>query len=399
VAARERYGRVLRAPHVGGLWVAATVARLPIGINGLALVLAVRHTTGSFGIAGAATGAYALTLGVASPLQARLMDRHGPRRVIPRFVVGNAIVWVVFVAVLGHVPAWVIVALAALAGLGLPPLSPVMRAMWPRLLGDASLVTTAFALDAAIVEMVFILGPLLVAGIGAVSGASAALLASAGLVLLGSGLLVSSPPVRAWEPEIREGRNPFGPLTSPGVLTIVLATLPAGFGIGAMEIALPAFATAHGTPGRSGLLIAVWAAGSGVGALFYGARDWEVPLNGRWLVVSSLLGGVFFLPLGAPSIVALLPLLLPTGMFIAPLLASGGQLIGELAPPGMTAEAYSWGPTAIVVGAAAGSAAAGALVEASSWRAAIVAAAVSTLAGAAIGIARRRTLRPHAMVI
>ena len=388
------YGRVVRAPHVAALWVAASVARLPIGINGLAIVLSVRHATGSFGTAGAAAGAYALTLGIASPVQARLMDRHGPRLVIPRFVAGNAVVMVLFVAALGHAPDWVLIVLAALAGLGLPPLSPVLRAMWPRLLGDDALVTSAFALDAAIVETVFIVGPLLVAGIGALAGARSALLVSAGLILIGSGMLVSSAPVRAWEPEIREGRNPFGPLTSPGVLTIVLATLPVGFGIGAMEIALPAFATEHGASGRSGLLIALWAAGSGIGALFYGGRAWRAGLEARWLAVSTLLGCTFFLPLAAPSIPALAPLLLPTGAFIAPVLASGGQLIGQLAPPGMTAEAYAWGPTAIVVGAAGGSAVAGALVESSGWRAAVLAAAVTTLVGAAVGLARRRTLRP-----
>src|SRR4051812_921388 len=171
------------------------------------------------------------------------MDRYGPRRVIPPFVMGNAAAVVLFVLLLDHAPAGVLVVVAGLVGLGMPPLSPVMRAMWPRLLGgDSTLVTSAFALDAAIVETVFILGPLLVAAAGAIAGISAALLASAALLLIGTGLLVSSAPVRAWEPEAREGRNPLGPLTSPGVLTIVLATVPFGFAVGAMEIALPAFA-------------------------------------------------------------------------------------------------------------------------------------------------------------
>lgn len=399
MAALDLYGRVFRAPHVLALWGATTISRLPIGINGLAIVLTVRHVTGSFGSAGAAAGAYAFTLGLASPLQARLMDRHGPRRVIPPIVAGNVVATLVFVALLGHAPTWVLIAVAGLVGLGLPPLSPIMRAMWPRLLGgDATLVTTAFALDAAIVEIVFVLGPLLVAAAGAVAGVRSALVASALFILVGSALLVSSPPVRAWEPEARAGRNPFGALTSPGVLTIVLATLPMGFAVGAMEIGLPAFATAHASSGSSGLLIAVWSVGSAVGALVYGARVWGSRLSSRWLAASALLGATLLLPLAAPSIPALVPLLIPTGAFIAPTVASGGQLIGLLAPPGMTAEAYAWGPTAIVAGAAAGSAVAGSLVEASNWRAAIVAAGLAGLAGAAVGLARRRTLDPEPAV-
>ena len=399
MAALDLYGRVFRAPHVAALWGASTIARLPIGINGLAIVLAVRHATGSFAVAGAAAGAYALTLGVSSPLQARLMDRLGPRRVIPPFVIANAVVAVVFVAVLEQAPDWALIALAGIFGLGLPPMSPIMRAMWPRLLGgDPALVTTAFALDAAIVETVFIVGPLIVAVVGAVAGVRAALLASAALALIGSALFVASPPVRSWVTEVREGRSPFGPLTSPGVLTIVLGTLPFGFGVGAMEIALPAFAAAHGAAGRSGLLIAAWAAGSGIGALVYGARIWASDLEARWLGATALLAVAFLLPLAAPSVPALIPLLLPTGIFIAPTIASGGQLIGVLAPPGMTAEAYAWGPTAIVVGAAAGSAVAGALVEASGWQAAVLAASAGALLGAAIGAARRRTLQVRPVV-
>ena len=34
-----RYRRVLRKPHVASLWLFSTLARLPIGINGLAIVL------------------------------------------------------------------------------------------------------------------------------------------------------------------------------------------------------------------------------------------------------------------------------------------------------------------------------------------------------------------------
>ena len=75
----ERYRRVLRAPHVARLWAVTTIARLPIAINGLAIVLAMREETGSFAAAGAlgrsaplyaAAGAMALTrpyLGVHYP--------------------------------------------------------------------------------------------------------------------------------------------------------------------------------------------------------------------------------------------------------------------------------------------------------------------------------------------
>ena len=59
-------------------------------------------------------------------------------------------------------PRWLLIVLAGLVGLGLPPLSPILRAMWPRLLGEEELVTTAFALDGVLIEVVFVIGPLVV---------------------------------------------------------------------------------------------------------------------------------------------------------------------------------------------------------------------------------------------
>ncbi len=391
----ERYRRVLRARHVGGLWATSIVARLPIGINGLAIVLAMRHETRSFAAAGAAVGAYALAFGAGSPFQGRLIDRLGPRRVMPPLIAGHALALGLFVAMLGHAPTGVLVALAGISGLGLPSISSVLRAMWPRLL-DPGLVTTAFALDAAIVETVFVLGPLLVAAAVAVASARLALVASIALAMAGTALLVSSAPVRSWQPEARRGRDPFGALRSPGLLTVAIATVPVGFGIGAIEIAMPAFATAHHSPGQAGLLVAVWAAGSGIGALVYGARTWGVSLQVRWLATTALLGGGLLLPLAAPSVPVMLALMVPAGAFIAPTFASGGELLGLLAPPGMTTEAYAWSPTSIVLGASIGSAVAGALAEASGWRAAVLAGGAAALAGAAIGAARRRSLEPVA---
>lgn len=392
----QRYRHVLGAPHVGRIWLAITIARLPVGINGLAYVLAIRHETGSFGTAGLAAGAYALVLGLSSPVQGRLIDRLTPRRVLPPLVVVHAATLVGFVLALGRAPSWALVALAGFSGLWLPPWSSVIRAMWPRLLGREDLITTAFALDGTMVELVFITGPLLVALVVAVAAPQVALLVSGALVLGGTALLVASPAVRAWEAEARPGRNPFGALGSPGLLTVVLGTVPLGFGFGALEIALPAFARAHDEPGAAGLLLAVWSLGSAAGGLAYGARSWHGPLEERWRALTALTAAALLLPLVAPSIPLLVPLLLPTGALIAPTIASGSQLLGRLSPPGMTTEAYAWGSTAIVVGISLGNAVAGGLIEASGWRLAVLVAAAVGVLAVAVAQLRRATLAPAA---
>jgi MFS family permease len=212
------------------------------------------------------------------------------------------------------------------------------------------------------------------------------------MVLVGTLTVVGNPAIRSWEREGPHGAGLFGPLRSPGLLTVFLATVPIGFSFGAMEIALPAFATHVGHTELSGLLISVWGIGSTTGALVYGARVWDRPLHRRWLLFTALLAAGMLFPLAGTSLGVMIALLIPCGAFIAPAIASGSQLMGILAPPGMTAEAYSWGPTAIVVGAAAGNAVAGGLVEAVNWRAAVLSAVLMGALGAAIGFVRRRTL-------
>jgi predicted MFS family arabinose efflux permease len=87
-------------------------------------------------------------------------------------------------------------------------------------------------------------------------------------------------------------------------------------------------------------------------------------------------------------------LVIPAGMYIAPLLATRNELIGSVAPPGARTEAYTWPVTAFVGGIAIGSALAGTIIEAESWRTAFLAAAAAAACGALVAVARRRTLSP-----
>ena len=71
------YRRLLRAPRFAPLLGATLLARLPIGINGLAVVLFLRAQHASFSVAGAAAGALALGTGLGAPLCARAVDKLG----------------------------------------------------------------------------------------------------------------------------------------------------------------------------------------------------------------------------------------------------------------------------------------------------------------------------------
>lgn len=389
----QRYRSVLRAPHLASLWAVTTIARLPMAINGLAIVLAIQAETGSFASAGIAAGAHALVLGLSNPLQGRLLDRLGPRTAIPPLIAWHVAAMAAFIVMLPSASPEVLVLLATLGGFGQPPWSALLRAVWPRLLGGQELMATAFALDSTLVELVFVLGPLLVAAAVAFASPQAALIAALILMVVGSALIVANPAMRSWEPERHEGRGLFGALASPGLLTVFLATLPIGLAFGSFEIALPAFAEAHGAAGDAGILIALWALGSGIGGLAYGARDWGSPMPRRWVVLCAALCVLSLAPAASGSMLSMALLVVPAGACIAPAIATGSQLMGMLAPPGMSTEAYAWGTTAIVVGFAGGSAIGGAVVESQDWRASVFLAAAAAALGAAVAFGRRATLR------
>ena len=86
-------------------------------------------------------------------------------------------------------------------------------------------------------------------------------------------------------------------------------------------------------------------------------------------------------------------LLVPAGLFIAPILATRNELASQAAPAGTKTEALTWPLTALVAGIALGAAGGGALIDASGWRAAALAAVLSALAGALVATSRRSSLR------
>ena len=291
-------------------------------------------------------------------------------------------------------PAAVIVGFGFMAGFAIPPTSSVLRSMWPDLLRERpELLQPAYALDSVLIELIFVLGPLLTALIATTLAPPAALAVSAASVIVGTVAFTALPPSRAFRPQPdRPPAGALGALASPGVRTLVLTSVPAGIGIGICEVALPAFSDASGAAATAGVLLAIWSLGSAAGGLVYGALPNRPPLDRVHLVVAALLP-LGLLPLAlAPSVAVMALLVIPAGMFIAPLLATRNELVGWVAPDGARTEAYTWPVTAFVGGIAIGSAAAGAIVEGPGWRTAFVVAGAVAAVGTLIVAVRRNTL-------
>ncbi len=397
MSAVGRYGGVLRTRYVPRLLVSSMFGRMPIGIDSLALVLFVRERTGSFVAAGITAASFAAGGALFAPVQGRLVDRHGQRKILLPLTLFHAaaLLAVVSAGLLGA-PIGLVAGFAFIAGAAIPPISAVLRLLWPALLpaDRPELLTTAYALDAVLIEFVFVFGPLITAFCVAVFSPQAAILVAIVCVLGGTLAFVTSRPSREWKPSPHAGSHgPWGALSAPGLRTIVLTVIPLGFGFGSIEVALPAFARANGSPGLAGLYIAVWSLGSAAGGLTWGAIGENVELRRGYLVLTGLVA-VGFLPLAAASSPeVMLVLLVPAGLCIAPMIAAGNQLISRVAPEGALTEAYTWPTLSLVIGVAIGNAVAGVLSEHVGWEAAMLAAAGVAFAGTIIANVRRETLR------
>jgi MFS family permease len=391
-----QYGALMRTPRIARLYAAMVLARLSIGIDGIATVLFLRHEGKSFAVAGAAAGALALGAALGAPFAARLIDRLSAR-VLIWLAVGHAAGLMVLVALaVADAPSALLVLVAFLAGTTLPTVSSVLRAAYATLLADERrLIPSAFALEAVLTEAIFIAGPIATAALTWLISAAAALVLSAATVISGTAWFLAELPTELADRRIPEARDRHwaGALRSPGLQTIVIAMLPVGFSFGAIEVMLPAFADAEGNRQFAGVLIAIWSVGSALGGILYGARPRVRPLSTvhLWAAASVPVGMAVLLLPTSPAGMAVLVLF--AGLPIAPLIATRNELAGAVAVPGSETETFTWPLTAMVSGVALGAAAAGALADGPGWRAAVLAAVAASVIGALVSVVRRGTLR------
>ncbi|MFL5881770.1 MAG: MFS transporter [Actinomycetota bacterium] len=391
------YLAVLRLPHARPLLLASLVGRLANATGPLSVVLLVQEQTGSLAQAGAASAAIALASGLLAPVRGRLVDRYGQRRCLAPMALGFAAALAGLVTTAGPGPAAVAttIALAAAAGAVAPPLGASMRALWVSLVGQGPRLQTAYALDAVLDELLFVVGPLLAGGLATLYRPAAGVLATAGLALTGTLGFVASPVSRAQagRPAADGGRAGWaGAMAAPGLRTLVLSLTGVGAAIGIWEIGLVGAAREAGSPEAASISLAAWAAASGVGGLWYGSRTWRRPAGQRYLALLALLvlAGAIMAAAGSP--VAMGAVVVLVGAVLAPLESSAYLLAAELAPAGTLTESGTWLNTASNVTAAAGLVVAGALVDRAGVPATLAVACACTAAGLLVALAGHERL-------
>ncbi len=385
------YRSVLRTPGALRFAVSGFVGRFPMAMMTIAILLVVRHRTGSYGLGGAASAAHTLTQAAMTPLVGRLVDRYGQSTVIPRllavFLGGIA---VLTVAAAAHAPVWLLFAGAVIAGAGQLPYPSLVRSRWTYLLASHDQLSTALALESAADEAIFIIGPVVVTALSVWDPLASPLLAGA-LALCGTLVFVGA---RSSEPPRFAAESGSGAWRIPAMWVLIVSSVLIGVVFGSVEVSVIAFAQRRGAGGLAGLLLGVVAFGSMVAGLWYGARRWRLDIAVRYRVSLMTLAAGGLPAIAAMTLWQLAPAALLIGVSIAPTLIASSGLVARVVPASSRTEGFTWQATGINVGVAAGAALGGLLIDAFSVRTAFVVGPVAAGLGALVAFAGSRLLAP-----
>ncbi len=378
------------------VFAASIVARLPLAMLTIGMLVHVQRVTGSYAAAGLVAGTLAVTQGAGGPALGRLVDRRGQTAVLlaGALVAGAGLV---ATAVLpDDAPLSALVALAAVIGFATPPVGPCMRALLPGLVDGPEQQRGAYAIDSAAVELTWVAGPPLVLLTGTLLSTSIALVVAGAVLSVSTVLFAATRASRSWRPEPKSaGDGATGAMRSPGVRTLVVALGSAGLLFGATEVAVTATADALSGPAAAGPLLGLWGVGSLIGGIVV-ARAGGGARTGTGLaaLLAVLAATHLALAAAAGSLLALGAVIVVAGSMIAPTCATAYAMVDAAAPAGTTTEAFAWLATAIAIGTSAGAAVAGAVADASGPAPTFALAGTAAAAGAVFTLVRARSLAP-----
>jgi len=265
-----------------------------------------------------------------------------------------------------------------------------MRSYFKQRLGEDTLLATAYSLESVLIELIFIVGPMLVALFVATASPAAAVLFAAAAGCVGTLLFLRAPPLRSWRIEPRSAARVLGPLGQPGFVVLIAIILCYSTAFGLLEIGMTAYATEKGNAALAGVLLGLMSAGSALGGITYGSRSWRLPLMQQFALMLGFMGtGLMVLALPwTPWPFAFWSLF--AGVVMAPALIIQSMLVAKTARADEMTEAFTWSASALLCGVGIGVAAGGGLLEHFSSPAVLATGSAAALVAAAAAAFTRR---------
>ena len=371
------YQDLLRTPGVARIIAAQLTARLPNGMISLGILLHIERVTGSYGAAGLVLAATCVGQAIAGPVTSRWMGLWGMRRVLTLTLAVCAVALTMLALMVLPLPLYMV--LGMVAGLSMPPIQSAVRTIYPKMV-NARQLTPLFSLDASLQEIIWIIAPVLITFVALQVGTVPGILLIVAFLIGGGAWFISCREVG--QVRIPRSRRTLGRVLAKG--PVLLATVT-GFllvgGCAALEAGIVA-TFGHGRY-EAGVVLAIFSIGSLIGGLSFG----HVPI-GPWSMARRLVVVTVGLSATMFSLDALWlsGSLLIAGIGVAPALTVMFAVTSASVKFSETAEAFGWVGTGQLIGAAAGSAVAGFLIDGTGPQGAYVAAVGFVVVGLLVSI-------------
>ncbi|WP_417282676.1 MFS transporter [Comamonas sp.] len=375
------YRSLFSAPGTTSFVLAGMLARLPLSMTGIGLITMLSQQRGAYTLAGAVAACFALSIAVLAPRISALVDRHGQGKVLPIAAgISSSAMFALLACAHWEGPDWLLLLLAALVG-SLPSMPAMFRARWTVLYRGTPQLQTAYALEAVLDDLSFIVGPPLSVGLSMVLFPEAGPMAAAMLLIVGVSLFAmqrrTEPPVNPGIAHIRQKAL----LRQPVVRTLALFMLAQGIIVGTIDVASVAFATHQGQPAMASVVLSFYALGSCVMGLIFGVLRLKMPLNRQIVWVGASVAITAIPLLLASNLTALALAVLLAGITFGPTITVAMGLVEQQVAAQRLTEGMTWLLTGLAMGVALGAAAAGWVIDHWGPQASFV---VTLIAGAAM---------------
>ena len=366
---------LFRLPGALRFSIPGLIARMPISMDSLALIFIVVAVSDSYAIAGALSATASVVIALATPHWSRVADRIGQSAMLVRVIPAKVFAFCVFtILVLNETPVWtwfvaIIITEAFSVNTG-----GLVRRRWLHVLSpdktttaedeqDRHLVNTAYSFEALMDEVVFILGPIIVTACATSIAPAAGIISGIIFLAVGVPLFVKQKDTEPPANPKREVDPHPAVIRNKRVQAVVLPTTLLGGFFGSIAIVTVAFAESRGQAGLSGVLLAIWAAGSAVAAIINGVVKWRLTSASRFLIFLFALTILSIPMLFVHSIPWLAVALFFNGFAIAPLVINAYGVAEGAVPPDQITETLTWVVAGMPMGGAISSALSGQIID------------------------------------
>lgn len=364
MSALSSYRQLFSLPGASRFFPLAALARLGVAMQSLAILWAIHGASGSFAIAGVATGPFAAAEAFLSPQIARFIDSHGQATVamaqLPAFALASL---TLLIGTWVPTPTWVWIAASGLAGASCPQIGSLAAARWRHITQGSASMAPALALETAVNELTHMLGPVLVTTLSATVHSSLGLLISGALVIIFTCALVarrdSEPPTRPRGPGLMLDTR----LVRLQFLPFVMLHLLLGAYFGGMTICLTSAAQSLGVGEFAGVMASVGGLASLLAGLAYGAVSRKVGATPVMLVAAAVLCTSCFGLSVNSGLIFLAALTAACSACIAPIVVPAAVKLQEVTPTALYVQAVTWTGSASALGTAAAAPVIGRLVD------------------------------------